>query len=193
MTGINAARGERKTRSRIKKATGSAMSSPERSDSVEARFKSRKSAGPPVTHGRVEPGNGVFCTRARSWGIASWAPLYVWAFTATKAACQSGRAQCSIIVLPSLTSVTWLSPRTTSSRALQAASASACGTPLESQTMAVGKASAVEKFLTRLIRTVSEGVPFMPLSVLRMWLAKSIAKGTNSATTTTQSRSAAQA
>ena len=39
-TGINAARGERKTISRMRNATGSAINSPERSDSVEAIFRS---------------------------------------------------------------------------------------------------------------------------------------------------------
>ena len=87
-----------------------------------------------------------------------------------KAACQSLLGQFSIITLPSVTSLTEGSALTASSRFFQAASASAGGRPLASQTMAVGKARAVEKFFTTLIRTFSDGVPFVPLRVLWMRL-----------------------
>ena len=54
--------------------------------------------------------------------------------------------------------------------------------------LAVGKARAVEKFFTTLMRTFSEGVPFMPLKVLWIRLVNWMARGAKMPTMISQKR-----
>ncbi len=79
------------------------------------------------------------------------------------------------------------------SKVFQAASDSSCGRPLASQTMAVGKARAEEKFLTSDWRTISEEAPFIPLSVLWMRSENFQASGVKTRTMASQKRTLAVA